>query len=84
MVVLSLQKNRTNYSKSQQTTEAEVGRHFLYFHCKVYNAIITFSQHSIHRPSSHEVWQSVHYFAHLDSVIYLDKAWLQSTLQLQQ
>ena len=28
-----IQKNTTNYSKSQQTTEAEAG-HFLYFDCK--------------------------------------------------
>ena len=28
-----IRKNTTNYSKSQQTTEAEAG-HFLYFDCK--------------------------------------------------
>jgi hypothetical protein len=32
----SVTATETRYSKSQQTTEAEVG-HFLYFHCKLFN-----------------------------------------------
>ena len=32
-----IRKNTTNYSKSQQTTEAEAG-HFLYFDCKCTHA----------------------------------------------
>ena len=35
-----IRKNTTNYSKSQQTTEAEAG-HFLYFDCKRSNRDLT-------------------------------------------
>ena len=36
-----IRKNTTNYSKSQQTTEAEAG-HFLYFDCKYTRVIYSF------------------------------------------
>ena len=40
-----IRKNTTNYSKSQQTTEAEA-RHFLYFDCKKFDQVILLELYS--------------------------------------